>query len=239
MELVDIPDLKSVDLEVVPVRVRHRAPNIMPPKPIDYTKICEHCHKEYTRKRFPTHIEHIQRFRERKFCSKECRDKAKVKKLVRICAVCGKEKERTTESTGNFKRHYLCSAECNGKYRTKDVEPAPKYCLECNKQLVRKRRLGVLESPFSYNNRKYCDSNCTNKAAKTTKVYDIFCWHCGDKIKRHIHKTTGRLESPQRFMKRKFCDNSCYNLFRVERGGTTVLWKKKRRKRKKISGEIG
>jgi hypothetical protein len=42
-----------------------------------------------------------------------------------------------------------------------------KFCVQCGKQLIRKRSLrGVLESPVEFNKRKFCNNSCKGAQMK-------------------------------------------------------------------------
>lgn len=72
-------------------------------RPKRITTVCQHCAEEIKVK--PSHLAKG----EGKYCSCECRDKAKTKRVKLICAYCGKE-FYVKESKANVRKH--CSQKC-------------------------------------------------------------------------------------------------------------------------------
>lgn len=70
------------------------------------TKTCEVCGAEYTVK---------QSLKSSRYCSKECHDKAQMKRVKAFCTICGREVERTPSWLSKNKA-VLCSPECYKTY---------------------------------------------------------------------------------------------------------------------------
>ena len=119
-------------------------------------KICEYCGKEFNADK-----------KSRKYCSNECKVKARTKRVKTTCDYCGKDIEVKRCELKRSKHHY-CSKECMGKHKSiiQIGENNPCYrnaiktytCDYCGKEFER------TQSQVNGKHHIFCSYECKDKA---------------------------------------------------------------------------
>lgn len=153
---------------------------------------CEYCEKEFLRRENVT--------RPKKYCSIDCKNKAKVKKIEVKCANCGKNIYKNPSKLKNSKHgYYFCNRKCK-----EEAQSLKGNCLH-----IRPSHYGTSEGREVYKNLirnsphpicEGCGENCLyllqvhhkdgNRNNNTDKNFEILCSNCH--IKRHLKLIDGK-----------------------------------------------
>lgn len=153
---------------------------------------CENCGKEFktSEKRFKENKHH--------YCSRECCDIGKRKKIVTTCSYCHKE---IMKAPSQIRKTNFCCFECYTKFRKKEELKTNAICENCGKHF--KKNTNHLKT----SKHNFCSYKCflDNNKNKKLKTKCNFC-------KKTIYVNPSRIKEGRKY----FCDAECCNKYRAQ-----------------------